>query len=204
MRRAISRILSPESSSRGRSFLSSGQSRKPAPYRRRMRLLPGGCPAFAEPDRQPGLLLCLAPHGVFRAPALARRAVGSYPAFSPLPAPRCRVAGGLIFCDTFRRPRLGPRGRPRVLRGMSPCGVRTFLPASAAAAPGDRLPSARRNIHGQRGLDKRDHSLIAGWRISPASRRSLPMRRYCGFSISGGRRPERRRSFGPPRISGAM
>jgi len=28
-------------------------------------------------------LLCLAPHGVYRAPALARRAVGSYPAFSP-------------------------------------------------------------------------------------------------------------------------
>ena len=61
-----------------------------------------------EPDRLPGLLLCLAPHGVFRAPELARRAVGSYPAFSPLPASRCRQAGGLLFCDTFRRPRLGP------------------------------------------------------------------------------------------------
>lgn len=31
------------------------------------------------------LLFCLAPHGVFRAPGLAPGAVGSYPAFSPLP-----------------------------------------------------------------------------------------------------------------------
>lgn len=67
-------------------------------------------------------LFCLAPHGVFRAPAFARRAVSSYLAFSPLP--RCwggsfsvtlSVAGGL-------RPRC-----PRVVRGMAPCGVRTFL-----------------------------------------------------------------------------
>ncbi len=32
------------------------------------------------------LLFCLAPHGVFRAPGLAPGAVGSYPAFSPLPS----------------------------------------------------------------------------------------------------------------------
>ena len=30
-------------------------------------------------------LFCLAPHGVYPAPPVARRAVGSYPAFSPLP-----------------------------------------------------------------------------------------------------------------------
>ena len=30
-------------------------------------------------------LFCLAPHGVFRALPVARQAVGSYPAFSPLP-----------------------------------------------------------------------------------------------------------------------
>ena len=72
---------------------------------RRMRLLPGSCPPEADrPDAHS--LLCLAPHGVFRAPPIARRAVGSYPAFSPLPfAPSTSsgVPGGLLFCDTFRR-----------------------------------------------------------------------------------------------------
>jgi len=33
----------------------------------------------------PASLFGLAPHGVYRAPEVARRAVGSYPAFSPLP-----------------------------------------------------------------------------------------------------------------------
>ncbi len=45
-------------------------------YPEAARLTPGGTGG-------PSSLLCLAPHGVFRAPALARRAVGSYPAFSP-------------------------------------------------------------------------------------------------------------------------
>jgi hypothetical protein len=53
-----------------------------------MRLLPEGIsgPAFAdlETGRQPFPLLCLAPHGVFRAISLTRNPVGSYPAFSPL------------------------------------------------------------------------------------------------------------------------
>ena len=38
------------------------------------------------------LLFCLAPHGVFRAPGLASGAVGSYPAFSPLPSGSRRKA----------------------------------------------------------------------------------------------------------------
>src|SRR5438445_12780024 len=47
-------------------------------------------------------LFCLAPHGVFRASRITPRAVSSYLAFSPLPAPlsknrRC------LFCDTFRQ-----------------------------------------------------------------------------------------------------
>jgi hypothetical protein len=67
----------------------------------------------------PSLLFGLAPRGVFRAPNVAIRAVGSYPTFSPLPnAPTetgmplvlpqaCRrglsITGGLIFCGTFRK-----------------------------------------------------------------------------------------------------
>jgi len=68
----------------------------PAPPRGRGRLLPGShCHA---PKRapvgsgNPSSLFCLAPHGVFPAPPLAERAVGSYPAFSPLPPPSRRAA----------------------------------------------------------------------------------------------------------------
>jgi hypothetical protein len=66
----------------------------------------------------PPLLFGLAPRGVFRAPDVAIRAVGSYPTFSPLPnalrqnrqgcgfPQACRrganATGGLIFCGTFR------------------------------------------------------------------------------------------------------
>jgi len=40
-----------------------------------------------EPGRagNPSFLFCLAPHGVYRAPVLAPRAVSFYLAFSPLP-----------------------------------------------------------------------------------------------------------------------
>jgi len=84
-------------------------------------------------------LFCLAPHGVFRAPTITRRAVGSYPAFSPFPrdwvlmarfglvgALKTQSLGGLfsvtlsVIADFHRR-------FPRVLHGMLPCGVRTFL-----------------------------------------------------------------------------
>jgi len=66
----------------------------------------------------PPLLFGLAPRGVFRAPDVATRAVGSYPTFSPLPnaldrkrrAPgfseglpqRCKHHRWSIFCGTFR------------------------------------------------------------------------------------------------------
>jgi hypothetical protein len=66
----------------------------------------------------PPLLFDLAPRGVFRAPSVATRAVGSYPTFSPLPnaldrrrrakgfalglPPRSKLTGGLSFCGTFR------------------------------------------------------------------------------------------------------
>ena len=154
LRRAISRILSPELSFR-RTIISLTRLRfdsKPdarpiqaadATNTRRLSRAANG----PEPDRQPGLLLCLAPHGVFRAPELARRAVGSYPAFSPLPASALqqvkRGSWRSIFCDTFRRSRLEPREPPRLLHGMLPYGVRTFLPAPVGA-PSDRLPSASR------------------------------------------------------------
>src|SRR2546423_2967633 len=71
-------------------------------------------------------LFCLAPHGVFRASRVTPRAVSSYLAFSPLPALRCQRTGGVFSVTLSVNARLGER-RPRVLRGMLPYGVRTFL-----------------------------------------------------------------------------
>ena len=48
------------------------------------------------------LLFCLAPHGVFPAIPLARDAVSSYLAFSPLPALFSKNRR-YLFCDTFRQ-----------------------------------------------------------------------------------------------------
>jgi len=60
-------------------------------------------------------LFGLAPDGVFRAPTIAGRAVGSYPAFSPLPssvAERRRF----VFCGTIRPQRLASL-RPACIPG---------------------------------------------------------------------------------------
>src|SRR5438045_82686 len=82
-------------------------------------------------------LFCLAPHGVFRASRIASRAVSSYLAFSPLPALRCQRTGG-VFSVTLSVTALLQTRRPRVLRGMLPSGVRTFLSEFLRS---DHLPS---------------------------------------------------------------
>ena len=92
----------------------------------------GGCDVTRGPvrplvglrSRRPLPLFCLAPHRVFRAPSVTLGAVGSYPAFSPLP--RSCDQGGFISV-TLSVDRDFHPGLPRVLRGMPPCGVRTFL-----------------------------------------------------------------------------
>lgn len=112
----------------------------------------------------PRSLFCLAPHGVCRAPSLARRAVGSYPAFSPLrngrweigdwssPAalqrpdllsPICHLPNRGMFSVTLS---VAPGFRPacpRFLRGMLPDGVRTFL-CRALARPAAIICQPRR------------------------------------------------------------
>jgi hypothetical protein len=90
----------------------------------------------------PPLLFGLAPRGVFRAPDVATRAVGSYPTFSPLPnaldrkrpalgfaaglPPRCKHHRRFIFCGTFRSRVPAMRSRaarrnPLALPGALPC-----------------------------------------------------------------------------------
>ena len=93
------------------------------------------CGTWSGPLR--GSLFGLAPDGVFRASALALGAVGSYPTFSPLPALLAKRRRYLL-CGTVRR-HASRHGLPRVsvsrpscvglrrLRGIVPCGVRTFL-----------------------------------------------------------------------------
>src|SRR3954447_19356170 len=68
-------------------------------------------------------LFCLAPHGVFPASQITPRAVSSYLAFSPLPVQR---TGG-VFSVTLSVATTFQSRRPRILRGMPPYGVRTFL-----------------------------------------------------------------------------
>src|SRR5205823_11508414 len=79
-------------------------------------------------------LFCLAPHGVFRASRIAPRAVSSYLAFSPLPALCCQRTGG-VFSVTLSVTAILQLRRPRILRGMSPYGVRTFLQRAARGSP---------------------------------------------------------------------
>jgi hypothetical protein len=86
-------------------------------------------------------LLCLAPHGVFRAAPLTRMSGGLLPRLftltqhhfgsdgaleSELLGRAKSGAGRYIFCDTVRHP--GFRSwAPPISRGMLPFGVRTFL-----------------------------------------------------------------------------
>src|SRR5436189_5396218 len=79
-------------------------------------------------------LFCLAPHGVFRASRIASRAVSSYLAFSPLPALCCQRTGG-VFSVTLSVTAILQLQRPRILRGMLPYGVRTFLQQAASGSP---------------------------------------------------------------------
>src|SRR2546422_8269162 len=77
-------------------------------------------------------LFCLAPHGVFHASRITSRAVSSYLAFSTLPALCCQRTGG-VFSVTLSVTAILQVRRPRLLRGMLPYGVRTFLQQAKAA-----------------------------------------------------------------------
>ncbi|GAC1040619.1 hypothetical protein thsrh120_06230 [Rhizobium sp. No.120] len=84
-------------------------------------------------------LFGFAPGGVFRAVAVARDAVGSYPTLSPLPDPK---TGRFAFCGTF--PEVAPAGRY-----PAPCfrGARTFLTPSPFGIDEARLPGQLAQAH---------------------------------------------------------
>jgi hypothetical protein len=90
--------------------------------------VPETCSARRNMERAaPGFLFGLAPDGVFRALPITRQAVSSYLTFSPLPRPCGR--GGL-FSVALSVEMLSHSSRVYLseLRGITPSGVRTFLP----------------------------------------------------------------------------
>jgi hypothetical protein len=121
---AISRILSGQFLSRD-DHLSHPSRNRGAKARSRSRgTVMRRYPRIIGPAALP--LFCLAPHGVFHASRIASRAVSSYLAFSPLPALCCQRTGG-VFSVTLSVTAVFQLWCPRVLRGMPPYGVRTFL-----------------------------------------------------------------------------
>jgi len=109
----------------------------------------------------PPLLFGLAPRGVFRAPDVAIRAVGSYPTFSPLPnaldrtrrtlgfakslPQRCKHHRRSILCGTFRSRRKILRSclwqLRRTLDDEPPGVTRRVAPSQPALASSPRLES---------------------------------------------------------------
>jgi len=76
---------------------------KPPPRRSGVRLIPGHISRPKPQNRTgcPFALLCLAPHGVYRAPSVTLGAVSSYLAISPLPLVAQRAPKGGIFSATL-------------------------------------------------------------------------------------------------------
>ena len=136
--RAVSRILSaplPEE----RLICLSGPTRNRRDFR----------PARRGP--RPGFLFGLAPDGVFRASTLARRAVGSYPTFSPLPG-RSRAVCFLWHC---------PSGR-------------------LAALPPAHIPPPKRRVTRHRALWCSDFPLAGGPASEPPLSQDRPQHRAVG------------------------
>ena len=138
---AVSRILFLHGFPRiRRSFLSRrlrGESRL-----RGMRLLPGSCPACAKPARHQAPCYVLHHMGFFVPRHLRAGRWALTPPFHPYPVPPRGENVAVLFSVTLSvAPDFHPT-RPRILRGMLPGGVRTFL--SAGRSPrSDRLPPAK-------------------------------------------------------------
>jgi len=132
---ALSRILSPVLARRvtiislrppargDRPWVPAGADADGATITRRLSVA-GPLPVQRGTGQAPGLLFCLAPQKVYRAPSIALGAVGSYPAFSPLPG--AFAPGGIFSVTLSVAPGFRP-SLPRILRGLLPGGVRTFL-----------------------------------------------------------------------------
>lgn len=92
-------------------------------------------------DLRPGgpfLLFCLAPRGVCHASFITVGAVGSYPAFSPLPfTALASYEGRFVFCDTFHCP-----GLPQNLRRLRAARCLTVSGLSSRPRPAEAKPTS--------------------------------------------------------------
>ncbi len=140
---AVSRILFLRGFPRiRRSFLS--RRSRGAPRFRGMRLLPGSCPAFARPARRRLPVMSCTTWG-FSCPGTCAPGGGLLPRlFTLTPLGLAAKQGGLFSVTLSVAPDFRPTP-PRILRGMLPGGVRTFL--SAGRGPhSDRLPSGAKVV----------------------------------------------------------
>ena len=102
----------------------------------------------------PSFLLCLAPHGVYPAMAIARPRGGLLPRHFNLTWQARRY----IFCDTFRDGRLTAPD-PALARGVLPRGVRTFL---CTGKPHSDQPTTRQH------QTRRSERVAQPWLPQPA------------------------------------
>src|ERR1044072_7277426 len=123
-------------------------------------------------------LFCLAPHGVFHASRITPRAVSSYLAFSPLPVLCCQRTGG-VFSVTLSVTAIFQLRCPRVLRGMPPYGVRTFLQQPRKLSGSPAIICHRRIVYHNRAKKKGPKSRRAPQkRAHPAIREGVSKRRW--------------------------
>ncbi len=131
----ISRILCPRPFGLRRGHLSGDSSRS------RLLLTQDATITRSYPspcgDLRPGgpfLLFCLAPRGVCHASFITVGAVGSYPAFSPLPSVARRR---FVFCDTFHCP-----GLPQNLQRLRAARCLTVSGLSSRPRPAEAGPTS--------------------------------------------------------------
>ena len=144
--RAVSRILSASLRTE-RIICLSSQYPKPVP-----RAGPGAGSSSAS-------YLALHPMGFSVPPRSLAGRWALTPPFHPYPA-LSKADGGLIFCGTIRRKILSfrPRVSPPMagLRGIAPCGVRTFLPRRLRRKRFSALPKSSKIYHTRPGRTSSD------------------------------------------------
>ncbi len=116
-----------------------------------LRLIPGGCRRSRSVlGRRPNPS-CSVLHrmGFFVPPRLRSGRWAFTPPFHPC-RPVCTGVGGMFSVTLSVDRDFGP-GPPRILRGMLPCGVRTFLSKPALRPAGSDRPPSQYILRGRRG-----------------------------------------------------
>jgi hypothetical protein len=143
--RAVSRILSSFLRTE-RIICLSSQYPKPVPVRGR------------GAGSSPVSYLALHPMGFSVPPGSLPKRWALTPPFHPYPAILERTSGRSVFCGTVRQKAVTPSARvyPRLaaeLRGIAPCGVRTFLPRPASGPGAILRPSKIKGTVARNGVE---------------------------------------------------